>query len=77
MTKHEIKKIFTFLLLALSLFAAGCGVKGDPVPPATPAEMGTGKPAYRPESSDESGLLPSGPRRAQPEPDQDETEDED
>jgi hypothetical protein len=25
----------------------GCGVKGDPVPPGTPAELGRGQPTYK------------------------------
>lgn len=32
-----------FTLLALS----GCGVKGDPVPPDRPVELGRGRPTYR------------------------------
>jgi len=28
-------------------FIAGCGVKGDPVPPARPPELGRGQPTYR------------------------------
>ena len=34
-------------LLAIVAFAVSCGVKGDPVPPGTPAELGRGKPSYR------------------------------
>ena len=29
------------------LLHAGCGVKGDPMPPGTPAEIGRGEPTYR------------------------------
>lgn len=33
---------------ALALgFAAGCGVKGDPLPPLRPAELGRGVPTYQ------------------------------
>ena len=34
--------------IGLSLvLIAGCGVKGDPVPPGTPAELGRGQPTYK------------------------------
>lgn len=29
------------------LFVTGCGVKGDPVPPSQPPELGRGQPTYR------------------------------
>jgi hypothetical protein len=35
------------LTLGVALFAQGCGVRGDPVPPGTPAELGRGKPNYK------------------------------
>lgn len=31
----------------MSAIYCGCGVKGDPVPPGTAAELGRGKPSYR------------------------------
>lgn len=34
---------FSFLLFLLD----GCGVKGDPLPPERPAELGRGRPTYR------------------------------
>lgn len=44
-------KIFYFLvnIFMVSLLAVfcGCGVKGDPIPPATPPIIGRGEPAYR------------------------------
>ena len=36
------------LILMLSyLLILGCGVKGDPLPPEVPAELGRGRPNYR------------------------------
>ncbi|MCB0364187.1 MAG: hypothetical protein H6624_13805 [Bdellovibrionaceae bacterium] len=32
--------------LALSVYSLGCGVKGDPLPPEKPPELGRGKPSY-------------------------------
>ncbi|MGE0762908.1 MAG: hypothetical protein AB7N80_06490 [Bdellovibrionales bacterium] len=34
------------LLLTVGLLL-GCGVRGDPVPPQRPAELGRGRPTYR------------------------------
>lgn len=35
-------------LMMITLFAlSACGVKGDPVPPGTPAELGRGQPTYK------------------------------
>ncbi len=36
-----------FLLIGLCFSITGCGVKGDPVPPDRPAELGRGRPTYR------------------------------
>ncbi len=48
-------KVFKGFLLSLCLIApTGCGVKGDPVPPATPAEIGRGKPLFKGEEADTS-----------------------
>jgi hypothetical protein len=43
------KCIFLYMVaLLLVLWACGgCGVKGDPVAPASPAEIGRGKPLYK------------------------------
>ena len=35
------------LILFVTATAAGCGVKGDPIPPSRPAELGRGRPTYR------------------------------
>ncbi len=38
-------KILTLILCVVALSA--CGVKSDPTPPETPAEIGKGKPLYK------------------------------
>lgn len=40
----QIKLIGVFFFLGI---ISGCGVRGDPVPPGTPAELGHGQPSYR------------------------------
>ena len=35
------------LLLSLVIWISGCGVKGDPASPMSPAEIGRGQPIYR------------------------------
>lgn len=39
-------RISTSFIIPL-LFAAGCGVKGKPLPPLQPAEIGRGHPTYK------------------------------
>lgn len=39
------KQQLIFSLIACVL--AGCGVKGDPLPPEKPAELGRGRPTYK------------------------------
>lgn len=34
-------------LLSFALLLTGCGVKGDPLPPQRPSEIGRGRPTYR------------------------------
>ena len=56
---------------------AGCGVKGDPLPPEKPTELGRGRPTYR-RASEEIVIEKS--RRRAPAPagkDKDKDEDED
>lgn len=40
-TLHKILAAFSFVILA-----CGCGVKGRPLPPEHPAELGRGKPTF-------------------------------
>ena len=37
----------TFHLVLGLILVSGCGVKGDPLPPETPPELGRGKPTYK------------------------------
>lgn len=41
-----MKRLFPFFFLALG-FLISCGVKGRPLPPLTPREIGYGKPQYK------------------------------
>jgi hypothetical protein len=42
------KKLIFRASAALALvFALGCGVRGDPLPPEKPAEIGRGRPTYK------------------------------
>ena len=36
-----------FSALAVLLWISGCGVKGDPLPPEKPIELGRGRPTYK------------------------------
>lgn len=35
------------LAIAAALFGTGCGVRGRPQPPLTPAELGRGQPSFK------------------------------
>ena len=37
----------SIVLLLVAIAAAGCGVKGKPLPPLQPAEIGRGVPTYK------------------------------
>ena len=68
-----LKKIASF---SLAYALAGCGVKGDPLPPEKPTELGRGRPTYR-RASEEITIERS--RRKPPAPgikDKDEDEDD-
>ena len=58
------------ILTAAVFLAAGCGVRGDPIPPGTPAELGRGKPNYKRATEDLAF-----PVNAQPTPEPEEDED--
>lgn len=44
MLSRLLKKILTG---SACFYMLGCGVKGDPVPPTKPPELGRGQPTYR------------------------------
>lgn len=37
----------TSAVLALAFVLSACGVKGDPLPPEKPSELGRGRPTYK------------------------------
>ncbi len=38
---------YIFMISFLSLLVSNCGVKGRPLPPETPSEMGIGRPVFK------------------------------
>lgn len=45
---RKISRASAWISIALTWWlTAGCGVKGDPLPPEKPAELGRGRPTYR------------------------------
>ena len=48
-TKFDFKLNAVTLALALSAvgFVSGCGVRGKPLPPEKPAELGRGQPSFK------------------------------
>lgn len=57
-------KVFTLFFIIAVL--TGCGVKGRPLPPKTPREIGIGKPIYKgvdqEMKEDESNKKPKAPK---------------
>jgi hypothetical protein len=45
-------KRLSFALLLLSFAQAGCGVRGRPQPPLTPAQIGRGQPTFTRDSEE-------------------------
>lgn len=41
-----LKRILIVIMIA-TLGHIGCGVRGDPIPPKVPAELGRGQPTYK------------------------------
>ena len=60
-------------LLLSALYGIGCGVKGDPLPPEKPTEIGRGKPTYR-RAAERINLAPQTPVEEEPQEEQDEAD---
>lgn len=65
------------LLFTVAAGAIHCGVKGDPVPPATPAEIGRGKPLFKGEEDESVSPVKKKYDPADKQDDQDQEKDED
>lgn len=44
---HKKIRILNCVIAVFGIVGTGCGVKGDPKPPDTPAYLGRGQPSYR------------------------------
>jgi hypothetical protein len=69
------KPIFSLCLLFVFFMAAGCGVKGDPLPPENPPEIGRGRPTYK-RASEEIKLQKAPQSHKTPVKDEDDDDDE-
>jgi len=56
------KLIFSGVLSFAFLWMLGCGVKGDPLPPDKPADIGRGRPTYK--RASEEITIQKTPRRS-------------
>ena len=45
-------KLIQFIILGVFLAQVSCGVRGDPVPPQDPVELGRGQPTYKKATKD-------------------------
>lgn len=68
------KPIFKLSMLFAVLALLGCGVKGDPLPPEKPAELGRGRPTYK-RATEELKIKKTAPKKT-PSTKDDEDEDE-
>lgn len=62
--------------LIVFLFISGCGVKGDPLPPLQPVEIGRGKPNFKRELKNVRLPDDQAPQEKENPDDEDETENE-
>jgi hypothetical protein len=69
-----LKKALTFSVLAF--WALACGVKGDPLPPEKPADLGRGRPTYK-RATEKIQIESQRPGDAKPEPKVKEEDDDD
>jgi hypothetical protein len=69
------KPIFNLIAVFAVLALFGCGVKGDPLPPEKPAEIGRGRPTYK-RASEEIKMQKAQPSRKAPAKDEDEDDDD-
>jgi hypothetical protein len=67
------KKLIFSLLVIFALVR--CGVKGDPLPPEKPAEIGRGRPTYK-RASEEIKMQKAPQSRKPPTKDEDEDDDD-
>lgn len=63
----------SLLIFSALTVASGCGVKGDPLPPERPADLGRGRPTYKraTEKIKIENTRPAEPRPATTEDDED------
>lgn len=59
------KPIFNVILTGIFFCFLGCGVKGDPLPPEKPPELGRGRPTYK-RATEEITIEKTRARKAQP-----------
>lgn len=63
-----------FSVIAALMWIGGCGVKGDPLPPERPVELGRGRPTYK-RATEGLKIEKNKPPRARPADRDDEDED--